>query len=160
MAPSDKVQTHKQYKRRKKRIKKASRFEHKDSILKNQVEDIDREIERLEAQRQSKLTEINKIEEEKQDCLMNVYNDIELIEEITRLARKTTFPPSIINEIKDKCKNGINKDDVQYSDIESLIKMDMEIIRNVSHTNVILDSLASFGGFFRLSKEDENNDND
>ena len=70
MVSNDKCQTHKQFSQRRQRVKAAEKYNVKINYVRNEIQDINKEIERLNEQKKQKQDELNQITDEKFHDLM------------------------------------------------------------------------------------------
>lgn len=153
MATKDVVQTHKDFKKRIKRLKIKNYYDEKENIKLNEIGDIDNEIEKLQAEKEKKVKEYNEISSEKLEKLSIIYNDPALLSEIVKLAKHTTFSHSSLKDIEEISHTGINSDDIDMDLIEKITLAEESVNREIPHTNCISDVLNDFGGKITLPNE-------
>lgn len=159
MASKENCQTHKQFSARKKRLTLKREFDNKKQLKMNEITDIDEQIDKLKSLKEQKQNELNEIDEEAYQKFANIYNDKELLSEMFNLGTSTTYSLNIINDLEITCKNGINDDIKNVSNIiDQLYDIDNRINEEVKHTNCAGDLLDRFGSMISLpTKGDDDN---
>ena len=154
MGKKDVRQTFREYTERKGRIKIRDDFEEQRGTKLNEIQDIDREIDRLQKEREKKYREYNEISEKKLEKLAEEYNDSELMRRIISLGRQTTFSRSMVDTIERKCNSGINLDDIDLDLIEEISSLEKAIHEQIGHTNPVGDILENMGKHIKFPGED------
>lgn len=160
MVSNDKCQTHKQFSQRRQRVEAAEKYNVKINYVRNEIQDINKEIERLNEQKKQKQDELNQITDEKFHDLMPLYNNDQLMKEILSFGRETTFSHSLVDELANKFSHSINEDNATQSDIDTIVAIEVTINKEIPHTNRFMDILDVFGSKIEIAnKEGKSNEN-
>lgn len=156
MSTNDIKQNHKQYDARKKRIKKNDEHDGKIKKITNKIKDIDTKIAELQKLKNKKLEEKKVAENKKMEEMLKLYNCDSLIAEMIEFGKNTTYSSSMLLEIKERCVNGINEDDIDISIMDKIKILELKILKEIPHTNAFGDLLNSCGEKISLPGEVDN----
>lgn len=153
MSTNDITQTSKEFSERNKRLKLKQSYVEKENQKLNEIENIDKEIERLKLKKAEKEREYNDISSDKLQKLSILYNDTDLLLEIVEFAKHTTFSNSMLNDINQLCGIGINSDTIDIDLIEKITLAEESINSEIKHTNKISDIFSDFGASVKFPGE-------
>lgn len=156
MGTNDVRQSHKQYVSRKKRIEKNNECESKIADITNEIESIDTKIKELQELKNKKMEARKSAKNKKLQEMLKIYNCDSLIAEIIEFGERTTYSSSTLLEIKKRCANGINEDNIDMAIIEKIKMLESTILKEIPHTNALGDLLNSCGEKISLPGEVDN----
>ena len=151
-------QTFKEFKERIKRIKIRKSYDAKEKAKLNEIKDTEDLIRELNLRKEQQLKEYNEIRDDKFQKLSIIYNDSSVIKNVVFYAEHTTFSRSILCEIKNICSQGVNVDDVDLDLIEKISSADIQINKEIRHTNFWGDLLDVFGSDLKFPSEEDTPD--
>lgn len=155
MISEDILQTHKEFKDRKKRLETKRSYDDRENQKLNEIQDIENKIEKLKAKKEEKSKEYNEIQIEKLENLSMIYNDNKLLKEIVNYAEHTTYSHTNLEDIKDLCKHGINEDEINLEILDKIFFAEERINKEIHHTNCFSDFLNNFGECIEFPGEEE-----
>ena len=148
-------QSHKEYCERKKRLEIKESYDQLENKKLNEIQDINKEIEKLLLKKEEREKECNEIELEKLKKMSMIYNDKDLLEEIIEYAKITTYSRTNLLDIEEIYKCGINEDNINWESIEKIAFAEEKINIEIQHTNLFIDVLSNIGDTIKFPGEEE-----
>lgn len=135
--------------KRKKRVRVIEEYKNREQTLHDEIQEIEKEVRRLQSLREQKDEEINQIHIQETERGLELYADEKLREEIFKGIEQTTFSKNRIDKIKNEYadEKHWNQDTVDLETIETLYSMDKFLLEQpneniITYTMNIIESIG------------------